>query len=402
MKRRQPAFVWTEKKEGVSVTGYTKVPLIDVGQEVVTLTPFHISPQVEPEPVRLSVIPAKFIFIPGYQERFALIKRLRDRKFISRSVTFKPSAKISEVEPAPSEYIVNPDGSEREVTQVDDSGSFAIWVDGGLIKVSKPKGRKITRVRSSKRGRVFGFSAGARRRLMRKIAELRSDAMPLFATLTYPADFPSDYREWKVHLDKFAKRFNREYPGGAFVWRLEPQKRGAPHFHLLVYGVAMSDSNVDWFHHAWYHSVGSGDLKHHRWGVDIQQLRSARGVRSYVGKYIAKKQGGSKYGIDAVTGQQMVDWSLVGRWWGVRYSENLPESELFQARGLSYAQSNNFIRSMRRYLHSQGQRVSGVLSSLTIFVNNPKQWAVNLTGLIGDPYIASGSFNSIGLSLERG
>lgn len=58
-------------------------------------------------------------------------------------------------------------------------------------------------------------------------------------TLTYGKDYPSD-KISKLHLDHFLKRLRRfhdkEYPNTPFhyLWVLEKQKRGAPHYHILT------------------------------------------------------------------------------------------------------------------------------------------------------------------------
>lgn len=272
------------------------------------------------------------------------------------------------------------------------SGLFKIWLEGGLMAVKLPKKYVTARGSFADRGRVCGFSAHARRRLMRKLAMLKRSVLPLFVTMTYPGEFDVDFHEWKNDLHKFARRFARRFPAAAFVWRLEPQKRGAPHYHLLVYGVTMDGDTVAWFHKAWFESVKSGDEKHFIYGVKVENIRSRRGVNAYVSKYIAKKQGIPS----AEDGAPVVDWAFVGRWWGVRYGHNLPESEVFEAVGLSLSQSTKLLRSMRRYLSAFGVKVSANLPGLTMFVSDPSSWAIAIDGLTGGYYAGNGSFNSIG------
>lgn len=272
------------------------------------------------------------------------------------------------------------------------TGQFSVWVDGSLMNVKRP--RQFVRGRKGLylRGRVSGFSSSSRRRLMRRFAKLRSDARPLFLTLTYPGEFSVDSAIWKNDLDKFAMRFHRRFPGGAFVWRLEPQRRLAPHYHLLVYGVPFSGDTGLWFKEAWFGCVGSGDERHLAYGVHVEPLRSARGVRSYVSKYIAKKQ--TAVDVD-VADPDYVDWSKVGRWWGVRFGENLPESELFSGSGLTDFQSVKLLRAMRGFLRSGGRRISGCLSGLTMFTEAPMQWLDAIDRLVGGSG-GSGSFMAMG------
>lgn len=114
-----------------------------------------------------------------------------------------------------------------------------VAVGGSLVSV---KGRKPTHIKNGGgvRGEVKGFSKAARRRLIRKIGSIDRNAvpqMPIFLTLTYPRDWPSDPKQWKKHLDTWVKRLKRKHSKVCAIWKLEPQKRGAPHYHLIVFNV---------------------------------------------------------------------------------------------------------------------------------------------------------------------
>jgi hypothetical protein len=126
----------------------------------------------------------------------------------------------------------------------------------------------------------------------------------LFITLTYPADYPGDWQLWKRHLGAWFDRVRRRLPRAAAVWKLEPQKRGAPHFHLLVVGVPFLAK--DWLSRSWYEVVGSHDPKHLAAGTQVQLARSHKGVIAYASKYTAKPE------------RLPASWQDgVGRWWGV-------------------------------------------------------------------------------------
>jgi hypothetical protein len=49
----------------------------------------------------------------------------------------------------------------------------------------------------------------------------------------------------------------REFSGCSAIWKLEPQKRGAPHFHLLVWGIAFL--HYQRLARRWFEIVGSND-----------------------------------------------------------------------------------------------------------------------------------------------
>lgn len=153
-----------------------------------------------------------------------------------------------------------------------------------------------------KREKVSGFSKASRHRLFKKLAALNQEraGMPIFVTLTYPNEFPADFETYKRHLDTWSKRLARRYPDAFFIWRLEFQKRGAPHYHLLLFGVERIDK--DWLSRSWYEAVGSGDEKHLRAGTTVERIRSWKKTWSYCGKYLGK--------VDAGHGEN-------GRVWGV-------------------------------------------------------------------------------------
>lgn len=273
-----------------------------------------------------------------------------------------------------------------------DGGNLQIFVSGSLIRVSKPGNESVG---GGLRSIIVGFSVGSRRRLMLKLAELARDVLPIFVTLTYPAEYPLDSREWKTHFDRWCKRLHRRYPGAGLVWRLEPQRRGAPHYHCLVYGVGMLSGGFrQWLAKAWYGCVGSGDPLHLRYGTYAVQTDGKKHVRSYISKYLAKVQPLPE-GVDFATGEiiPLADWSRVGRWWGIRYGENLPWSDCIGGRILSLPEACKMMRHLRRFLKGQGVRSrSSCARGMAVLVDNPAQWLHNLDGLIGSGGGGSGSF----------
>ena len=164
------------------------------------------------------------------------------------------------------------------------------------------------------RGRVVGFSRGSRSRLMQRMASLPRErlCMPWFVTLTYPAVYPDDPAVWTAHRRAFLRRLYYEYGTCAVIWRLEPQRRGAPHFHLMVFSdkpmaIPLTGRPGLWWGDLsqwWYDIVGSNDPWHAIHGVrDVQRVRSWNGVMSYASKYLAKES----------------EIKLPGRQWGIEY-----------------------------------------------------------------------------------
>lgn len=158
----------------------------------------------------------------------------------------------------------------------------------------------------SKRGVITGFSQASRRRLIKTVNRIDREAAAkyrLFITLTYPGRFPACSREWARHLKVFEQRLQRQYGIQYAIAKLEPQKRGAPHWHLLV--LSHDRIEIEWISRAWFEIVGSNDLKHLVSGTQVQTMRDWNGVGAYLSKYIAK----------AVHGEGLPEYWKGIRWW---------------------------------------------------------------------------------------
>lgn len=133
-----------------------------------------------------------------------------------------------------------------------------------------------------RRGQVNGFTAASRRRARFTLNNACVEWKAI-VTLTYPRQYPSTAAS-KEHLQALLDRLRRRFPGFHYFWVLEFQRRGAPHYHLLV------DVRIprEWLARAWFEIVGSGDERHLRAGVRIEAPRSQDGVRAYVSKYLSK------------------------------------------------------------------------------------------------------------------
>lgn len=177
--------------------------------------------------------------------------------------------------------------------------------------------------RNGGRGEITSFSRQSRRRLMTLFSAVpwrtfRPDRL-VFCTLTYPGVYPANPRVWKQHLWAFRRRLEREYGELSIIWKMEFQRRGAAHFHLLIFApdelipARSSESQPFPFGEslvmAWHEIAGGGDANHLQHGVDVRQARSWRGAMAYLSKYLCKEQ--------VVRHEQSI-----GRIWGVwRYRD---------------------------------------------------------------------------------
>lgn len=92
-------------------------------------------------------------------------------------------------------------------------------------------------------GVIAEWSPRSRARMVETLAGLDYSPMaepgttPGMVTLTYPGrwwECAPTGRDAKVHLEKFRRRFTRAYGFWRGLWKMEFQRRGAPHFHLYL------------------------------------------------------------------------------------------------------------------------------------------------------------------------
>ncbi len=170
-----------------------------------------------------------------------------------------------------------------------------------------------------KRGKIHEWSDSSRRNFRKFMGGLKLGALDggMLVGLTYPEEFPApeSHDVYKGDLKAFKERFLRRFPRGSFTWKLEFQKRGAAHFHLVVFGIGEGDEALRswkaWVDRAWYQVVASGDEKHLRAGVTSEWVRSRGGAVGYLVKYLGKDD-------------QTRPGDFTGRYWGLCNKDALP------------------------------------------------------------------------------
>lgn len=153
----------------------------------------------------------------------------------------------------------------------------------------------------AKRKDVVEFSYKSRK----KLAFVASNTAVVFGymtTLTYPRTYSRDGREIKSNLNVFLNHLRRKN-GGNYLWFMEFQTRGAPHFHVLHERPFMSCGQTSWY---WFKIVDSGDWRHFQAGTRVERLRSAQGGSRYAVKYAMK----------AYQKAVPVEYANCGRFWG--------------------------------------------------------------------------------------
>lgn len=238
-------------------------------------------------------------------------------------------------------------------------GVIDYYPDGQFIKVNTPWKYKKTTRKESKRGKIKHFSRKSRSRLMNKFAMLNRYELPYFLTLTYPDKYPS-VKQSKKDLHRFLIEMTRKYPNFAYIWRLELQERGAPHFHLFIWGAPLNRLIVN-ISDLWHRIVGNNDPEHYIRGAKLEVIRSYKGTQSYASKYICKTD-------ETETEEGM------GRFWGS--GGNIPLAQKVERR-VNFMQSVHILRSLRRY--------SGIKKDTVrcYYVGNCQRWFDNHERLTG-------------------
>lgn len=207
---------------------------------------------------------------------------------------------------------VSPPRTESITTAQDQTRPKAVLALGGCYFRLKYPGLARGPPEHARRGVIVDFTPASRRRLLdlcQSIDRRDLPGPPLFITLTYPERYPTDFHEYKTHLDTWFKRLLRTWPEVSCIWRLEFQSRRAPHYHLFAFGRAFI--HHEWVATSWYEVVGSGDCKHLLAGTETRAIRSWNGVLFYAAKYLAKAP-------------DKAPRTVAGRYWGVHNRAALP------------------------------------------------------------------------------
>jgi len=234
---------------------------------------------------------------------------------------------------------------------------------------------------------ITAWSARSRARMTRSLASL--DWTPMYGagrpavmiTLTYPGDWLTvapDGRTVKRHLRALAKRYTRAWgTAPIFPWKLEFQRRGAPHLHLLLVAPEGTVGGLlfrAWLSQAWADVVGHPDpseyARHLAAGTGVDYLRGGRCFDPKRAAVYFAKHGGAAGGKEY---QHVVPeaWQQPGkgpgRFWGVQGLEPATATVTLEVR--EYVQLR---RTLRRLSEARGmtrqqrvQRVDTATGALT-------------------------------------
>lgn len=198
-----------------------------------------------------------------------------------------------------------------------------IEAQGSLLLLKMLDQKSPSPLSGGVRGRIRGFTSKARARLMRFMARLRQQNIrATFITLTFKG-YPSN-EEAKRALHAFLAVIRRTWQEASCVWRMEYQKRGSIHFHLLCFNLPFWD---------WKEILKTWKRITHQdvARIDVRLVQTRRGVQAYVSKYIAKleRRSGKAFFIQAPYLHGRRKWRK-GRYWGYHNKKALPLGQKIQ------------------------------------------------------------------------
>lgn len=197
---------------------------------------------------------------------------------------------------------------------------LTLEAQGGVLTVRRNlKLTPLKQSRGGRRGIVTAFSRASRRRLIELFSRLDiTRTRTTFVTLTFAGSPSGD--EAKRALKQFTMRLRRAYPEMSAVWRLEPQKRGSWHFHLLAFNMPFLPQQE--LQQSWTECTGEARSIAH-----IQLVRfGKRQLMSYASKYMAKVTAPEPSLDNAAYQHEGTDQreKTPGRFWGYVNREALP------------------------------------------------------------------------------
>lgn len=247
--------------------------------------------------------------------------------------------------------------------------SAELEIQGDVLNLrlpAAPGGRVGGGIRQS----ITEFSRRARKNMLERMARIDYSGRCTFITLTYHSDVP--HKAAKGHLRAFIKRLVREHEDDNFaiVWRMDYQRRGTIHFHLMAFGLPFTEQSnmLDW----WREITDQPTITN----LNVQLIHDPKQARRYVSKYVAKVTLPEERAAYLATGTKQAETDLPGRFWGIEGRAYLPFAELISAI-LRFEQ--RAINQFKRYARRKWSGINNhQRRGFTLFIDNPDRWLLLL------------------------
>ncbi|MCP5005959.1 MAG: hypothetical protein GY941_18780 [Planctomycetes bacterium] len=236
-------------------------------------------------------------------------------------------------------------------------GTLHVYEEGTRIDIQCPytPGRK--QIGGGRRSKISSFSRASRLRLIKLLSSLRQESVinSKLITLTYHEKYEHIKRDLK-HFKQFLHRFDSNCSG---IWRLEYQKRGTPHFHLLHFGRYIPHADIG---AAWNRIADPTNVFHGKAGTEIRSCRDVNAVGPYLCKYLGKLE--DHRAIHDADGT----YESMGRLWGVYRRSGLPVSNI-KVLHVPWSQASQAIETeLSKYTEFTTAR-----STCSIFTHSPTE-----------------------------
>jgi hypothetical protein len=188
-----------------------------------------------------------------------------------------------------------------------------------------------------KRGIITNFSRKSARRMKIKVCGIDWSAYKtrLFFTCTFGQSFPTKTEDLNYYRESILRNIRSHAHADLILWRKEFQKRGAPHFHfLLFYLTKLSDQDMRHFAHLlkddWGWLTFHLNPLSHTVGSDIRECNSNNKMFFYLSKYLGKIN-------------EEKSPTYLGRIWGI-------DGDVIAASELSFETSYEYLLQLRRVI----------------------------------------------------
>jgi len=192
-------------------------------------------------------------------------------------------------------------------------------------------------------------------------------AKSTLTTLTYPLSYVPDRKIWKRDLQVFIQRLVRAYGDSldGLIWKFEFQKRGAPHFHILMGFREPRELKTfrAWVSTAWYEVVGSRDEKHLKAGTNVRGLYGpVDRLMHYMAKYMGKREQAT-----VETGRVWGEWGALPRVVLSWCRMNRGDWHILMRRVRGWGKKSRYLRQLRHrsfHLYGNGGTLPALLRGL--------------------------------------
>lgn len=230
------------------------------------------------------------------------------------------------------------------------SGFFLFWPTASRIDVIAPAQDAYAQFpQPGRKKAISSFSNKSRLNLMKRLSTIHRKAEFRAITLTYK-DNVNDKGQYKKDLHAFLQRLRIDHPRIGAIWKLEFQKRGAAHFHLIVFGGWI---DYRWIASTWDRIAGNEFGNSHSTSTRIEYPENATNATRYMLSYLEKRP-------DA----EHLAREFTGRIWGIHNRSTIPF-----ANNTGYATEPDLVRAILDY-YADRFGVPYRLTKVTIFLTD--------------------------------